>query len=138
MFANIGVLFNILLLLASLSLLGATLTLPGIAGIALMVGMAVDANILIYERIREETRAGQRPAIAIDSGFKRAMATIVDSNLTTLIGAVLMYQFGTGPIRGFAVTLALGIIISMFTAITLTRVLIGSWLAWKKPKTLSI
>lgn len=137
-FANIGIVFNILLLLAVLSLLGATLTLPGIAGIALMVGMAVDANILIYERIREETRAGQRPAVAIDAGFKRAMATIIDSNLTTLIGAMLMYQFGTGPIRGFAVTLAVGIIISMFTAITLTRILITSWLAWKKPKTLAI
>jgi preprotein translocase subunit SecD len=137
-FANIAVVFNIIFLLASLCLLQATLTLPGIAGIALTVGMAVDANILIYERIREELRNGQKIAIAVDSGFTRAMATIIDSNLTTLIGALLMYQFGTGPIRGFAVSLALGIIISMFTAVSLTRVMVVSWLRWRKPKELSI
>ena len=125
---------NFVLLFAGLSLLGATLTLPGIAGIALTLGMAVDANILIYERVREEVRENMPPLSALGAGYNRAMATIIDSNITTLIGAALLYQFGNGPVRGFAVTLALGIIISMFTAISLSRLLILSWLKMRGPQ----
>lgn len=125
--ANLALMMNLVMLLASLNLLQATLTLPGIAGIALTLGMAVDANILIFERVREELRAKQSSLNAINSGFTRAMATIVDSNITTIIGAVLLYEFGTGAVRGFAVTLIVGIIISMFTAVTLTRLLILGW-----------
>lgn len=132
--ANICLFVNFILLFAGLSLLGATLTLPGIAGIALTLGMAVDANILIYERIREEVRDKMPPLSALGSGYNRAMATIVDSNITTLIGAALLYQFGNGPVRGFAVTLALGIVISMFTAISLSRLLILSWLKIRGPQ----
>ncbi len=126
-FADIALIFNLILLFAGLSLLQATLTLPGIAGIALTIGMAVDANVLIYERIKEEIRAGVRPLAAIEAGYRRAMTTIVDSNLTTLIGAAVLFEFGTGPIRGFAVTLALGILISLFTALSLTRLIIILW-----------
>ncbi|RZI45504.1 protein translocase subunit SecD [Candidatus Finniella inopinata] len=126
-FADIALIFNLILLFAGLSLLQATLTLPGIAGIALTIGMAVDANVLIYERIKEEIRAGIRPLAAVDAGYKRAVTTIIDSNLTTLIGAAVLFEFGTGPIRGFAVTLALGILISLFTALSLTRLIIVLW-----------
>lgn len=136
--ANIGLVFNIILLVGATSGLGATLTLAGIAGIALTIGMAVDANILIYERIKEELRLGRSISSAIEAGYERAMTTIIDSNLTTLIAAAVLFYFGTGPIRGFAITLSLGIIISMFTAITLTRVLVGWWINWRKPKELSI
>jgi preprotein translocase subunit SecD len=136
--ANIALLANIVLLVGALSLLGATLTLAGIAGIALTLGMAVDANVLIYERIKEELRAGRTIPQSIEAGYKRAITTIVDSNLTTLIGAALLFQFGSGSIRGFAVTLSLGILISMFTAISLTRVLVSAWLNWRRPKELSI
>lgn len=132
--ANICLFVNFVLLFAGLSLLGATLTLPGIAGIALTLGMAVDANILIYERIREEVKDNMPPLSAIGAGYNRAMATILDSNITTLIGAALLYQFGNGPVRGFAVTLALGILISMFTAISLSRLLILVWLKWRGPR----
>ena len=132
--ANICLFVNFVLLFAGLSLLGATLTLPGIAGIALTLGMAVDANILIYERVREEVRENMPPLSALGAGYNRAMATIIDSNITTLIGAALLYQFGNGPVRGFAVTLALGIIISMFTAISLSRLLILSWLKMRGPQ----
>ncbi|MBY0462253.1 MAG: protein translocase subunit SecD [Alphaproteobacteria bacterium] len=132
LFADIALIFNLILLFAGLSILQATLTLPGIAGIALTIGMAVDANVLIYERIKEELRAGARPALAIDSGYRRAMTTIIDSNLTTLFGAAVLFEFGTGPIRGFAVTLALGILISLFTALSLTRLIIVSWLRRRK------
>lgn len=125
--ANIALILNLALLLAALSFLQATLTLPGIAGIALTLGMAVDANVLIFERIREELRAGRRVNIAVKCGYERAMATILDSNITTLIGAGLLYQFGTGLIRGFSVTLSLGILISMFTAVSVTRVIISIW-----------
>ncbi|MAP24121.1 MAG: protein translocase subunit SecD [Rickettsiales bacterium] len=122
--ACVALFFNLTLLIAGLTLLGATLTLPGIAGIALTLGMAVDANVLIFERIREELSHTKRVSASIQAGFSRAISTIVDSNLTTLIGAGLLYQFGTGPVRGFAVTLTLGILISMFTAITLTKTLL--------------
>jgi len=128
--ANFALMMNLVLLLAALTLLGATLTLPGIAGIALTLGMAVDANVLIYERIKEELKNGQSILSAISMGYERAMATIVDSNVTTLIGAGLLYAFGTGAVRGFAVTLSLGIIISMFTAISLTRILVLLWLKY--------
>jgi preprotein translocase subunit SecD len=125
--ANICLGFNLAFLFGGINLLGATLTLPGLAGIALTLGMAVDANILIFERIREEIRDGMPPLSALSAGFNRATATILDSNITTLIGAALLYQFGNGPVKGFAVTLSLGILISMFTAITLSRLLIEIW-----------
>ena len=136
--ANIALVFNIIFLLAGLTILQATLTLPGIAGIALTIGMAVDANVLIFERIKEELRNGRKPLTAIDLGYNRAMETIIDSNVTTLFGAALLYYFATGPVKGFAVTLALGIIISMFTAVSLTRMITLLWYKLAKPKTLSI
>lgn len=136
--ADIAVIFNIIILIAVMSVIQATLTLPGIAGIALTIGMAVDANVLIYERIKEELRNGHKPASAIEAGYTRAMATIVDSNLTTLIGSVLLYIFGTGVVRGFAVTLSIGILISMFTAISLTRLIAVYWMHKRRPKTLPI
>ena len=137
-FANVALIANLFLILGLLSLLQATLTLPGIAGIVLTIGMAVDANVLIYERIREEVRAGRTPISAIDAGFGRAMATIVDSNVTTLIAAILLYAFGSGPVRGFAVTLAIGIITSMFTAIMVTRLCVVLWLRRTRPQTLPV
>lgn len=130
-FANLALVFNMVLLFAGLSLLQATLTLPGIAGIAMTIGMAVDANVLIYERIKEELRLGTSALQAIEAGFERAMTTIIDSNLTTLIAAAALYEFGSGPIRGFAVTTAIGIAVSMFTALSVTK-LITSW--WFKNK----
>jgi preprotein translocase subunit SecD len=135
-FADLALIFNMCLLFAVLSLLGATLTLPGIAGIALTIGMAVDANVLINERIKEELRLGRKLISAIDVGYQRAMGTIIDSNVTTLIGAGLLYIFGTGPVRGFAVTLSFGVLISMFTAVSLSRVFIVYWLEWFRPKKL--
>jgi preprotein translocase subunit SecD len=138
-FANIALSFNLILLFAGLSLLGATLTLPGIAGIAMTIGMAVDANVLIYERIKEEFKKGLRPHLAIEAGYNRAMSTIIDSNLTTLIGAAALFQFGSGSIRGFAVTLALGIMISMFTALSVTKLITAWWFRTKPSmKTLPI
>jgi len=128
LFADIALVFNMIFLIGGLSLLQATLTLPGIAGIALTIGMAVDANVLIYERIKEELRAGAKPVTAVDAGYKRAMMTIIDSNLTTLFGAAVLFEFGSGPIRGFAVTLALGILISLFTSLSLSRLIIVTWL----------
>jgi protein-export membrane protein SecD len=136
--ANVALLVNLVLILAALSGLQATLTLPGIAGIVLTIGMAVDANVLVFERIREETRNGRGPVTAIDAGYRRAMTTIIDSNLTTLIAALLLLVFGTGPVRGFAITLSLGLITSMFTAIMLTRLLIVTWLRRKRPQALAI
>ncbi|MCX7338094.1 MAG: protein translocase subunit SecD [Alphaproteobacteria bacterium] len=137
-FSSIALVFNLILLFAGLSVLQATLTLPGIAGIALTIGMAVDANVLIYERIKEELRGGAKPITAVDAGYKRAMTTIIDSNLTTLLGAAVLYEFGTGPIRGFAVTLALGILISLFTALSLTKLIIVFWMRSRKVATLPI
>lgn len=134
--ANVGLIANLILLVAGLSLLGATLTLPGIAGIALTIGMAVDANVLIYERIREELRLGRKIQQAIDAGYNRAMTTIIDSNVTTLLAAAVLFYYGSGPVQGFAVTLTLGILVSMFTAISFTRVLVALWINWRKPKTL--
>jgi preprotein translocase subunit SecD len=138
MFANIALVFNIIFLLAGLSLFQATLTLPGIAGIVLGMGMAVDANVLIFERIREEMNIGKSPMAALESGFRQAFRTILDSNITTLIATVLLYIYGTGPVKGFAVTLSLALICSMFTAITLTRFFIVLWFRKVKPKTLPL
>ncbi|MEA1937763.1 MAG: protein translocase subunit SecD [Pseudomonadota bacterium] len=137
-FTSIALLMNVALIFAVLSLLQATLTLPGIAGIVLTVGMAVDANVLIFERIREEFRIGRSPISAIDAGYSRAMSTIIDANLTTLIAATFLYALGSGPVRGFAVTLAIGIMTSMFSAIMITRLMVVTWLKKNKPKTLSL
>ena len=136
--AIIALTLNLLFLFAAMSLVNATLTLPGVAGIILSLGMAVDANVLIFERIREELRSGKSVAAAIDSGYGRAFWTVFDSNLTTLIAGIVLYKFGTGPIRGFAVTLSFGIVISMFTAIFVTRLIQDYIVATKKPETLSI
>ncbi|HXG78372.1 MAG TPA: protein translocase subunit SecD [Methyloceanibacter sp.] len=138
LFANIAVLVNIVLIFAALSLLGATLTLPGIAGIVLVIGIAVDANVLINERIREEIRAGKSPYAAVDSGYSRALITIIDSNVTTLIAVLVLFWLGTGPVRGFAVTLTIGVLASMFTAVTLTRLMVTYWLRWARPQVIPI
>ncbi|HEY0849647.1 MAG TPA: protein translocase subunit SecD [Bradyrhizobium sp.] len=137
-FANIAVMINVAMIFGLLSLLNATLTLPGIAGIVLTVGIAVDSNVLIYERIREELRHGRTPISAIDAGFTRALATILDSNITTFIAAAVLFYIGTGPVRGFAVTLGIGIITTLFTAFTLTRLIVAFWVQWKRPKTVPI
>lgn len=137
-YANMALLVNVSLIFAILSSIQATLTLPGIAGIVLTIGMAVDANVLIFERIKEELSNGRSPMSAIDAGFSRAMGTIIDSNLTTLIAAIILYSFGTGPIKGFAVTLAVGIITSFFSAIMVTRLLVVKWLLKNKPSELKI
>ena len=121
MAASLALTFNIILLVAIMSTLSATLTLPGIAGIVLTVGMAVDANVLIFSRIREELNRGRAPLDAIDAGYNRAFLTIWDANVTTLIVAVILLSYGTGPVKGFAITLSIGIITSMFTAIMGTR-----------------
>lgn len=137
-FTTITVCINLFLMLGALSFLGATLTLPGIAGIILTIGMAVDANVLIFERMREEVKSGKNPKEAAQSGFMEAWTTIVDSNLTTLVAAFVLFYFGTGPVRGFAVTLTIGIITSMFTSVTVTRMIIATWINKYKPKKLPI
>jgi preprotein translocase subunit SecD len=137
-FANIAVAINVAMIFGVLSLLNATLTLPGIAGIVLTVGIAVDSNVLIYERIREELRGGRNAISAIDAGFKRALSTILDSNITTFIAAAVLFYIGTGPVRGFAVTLGIGIITTVFTAFTLTRLIVAGWVRWKRPQTVPI
>ncbi len=133
-FALGAVVVNLLLIMGTMSQIGSTLTLPGIAGLILTVGMAVDANVLIYERIREEMRNGKQPISAIDSGFQRAFSTIIDSNLTTLIAAIVMFWLGSGPIRGFAVTLSLGIFATIFTAFLVTRLMVALWVARQKTR----
>lgn len=137
-YANIALIMNIIMVIGALSFLQATLTLPGIAGIVLTLGMAVDANVLIYERIREEIGKGRSAVSAIESGFRFAFGTIMDSNITSLIAALLLYYFGTGTIKGFAVTLTIGILASMFTATLLTRLIIASWVKRTRPKTIPI
>ena len=134
--ADIALVINVALLVGVLSMLGATLTLPGIAGIVLTVGMAVDANVLIYERIREEARAGRSAIRAIDAGFSKALGTILDANITTMIAAVILFWLGSGPIRGFAITLAIGILTTVFTAFTLTRFLVAMWVKSRRPSTI--
>jgi len=136
--ADVALIMNMILIAAVLSLLQATLTLPGIAGIVLTIGMAVDANVLIFERVREEQRNGRTPISAVDAGYKRALMTIIDANITTLIAAVLLFLFGSGPIKGFAVTLAIGLLSSMFTAIMVTRLMVVTWLRRKRPQVLPI
>ncbi|MHA1549160.1 MAG: protein translocase subunit SecD [Alphaproteobacteria bacterium] len=136
--ANLALLVNIVLVFGVVTSLGATLTLPGIAGIVLTVGMAVDSNVLIYERIREEFKHGRTAISAIDIGFKRALGTIVDANITTMIAAVTLFALGTGPIKGFAVTNMIGIVTTVFTAFTFTQLLIAGWVAWRRPTSLAI
>jgi protein-export membrane protein SecD len=138
LYADIALFFNLCLIMASLSLLGATLTLPGIAGIALTMGMAVDANVLIYERIREELRGGRSIISSLQAGFERAFGTILDSHVTTLVAGALMFWLGSGPVKGFAVTLSLGVITSLFSAILVTRLLIVTWVRRVKPKVIPI
>ncbi|HXL99751.1 MAG TPA: protein translocase subunit SecD, partial [Rhizomicrobium sp.] len=137
-FADVALTLNVVLLFAALTLFGATLTLPGIAGIVLTMGMAVDANVLIYERIREEQRNGRSMLASIDTGFRRAMATIVDANMTHLIASLILFQLGSGPVRGFAVTLGVGIITSFFTAVMVTRLIVVLWLRAMRPRKLAI
>ena len=137
-FANIALVFNFILLIAAMSLLQATLTLPGIAGMVLTLGMAVDANVLIHERIREEIRAGRGPVMAIDAGYRAASGTIMDSNLTVIISSVFLYFFGSGTVKGFALTLILGTIISMFTAVVVARLCTVVWLRRTRPQILPI
>lgn len=136
--ANVALALNMLLLAAGLAAFGATLTLPGIAGIALTIGMAVDANVLIYERMREELRLGKTPRAAVEAGYEKATVTIIDSNLTTLIAAFVLFQFGTGPVKGFAVTLTIGLVANLFTAIIVTRSIFDYLLIQRRIKTLSI
>jgi SecD/SecF fusion protein len=136
--ADVALIFNLILTMAALSLLQATLTLPGIAGMLLTLGMSVDANVLINERIREETKNGRSPIAALDAGFRRAFSTIVDSNLTTLIKMALLFVLGSGAVKGFAVTISLGILTSMFTAIVVVRWLISVWLRRRRPAALPV
>ncbi|MEN8780769.1 MAG: MMPL family transporter, partial [Desulfobacterales bacterium] len=133
-----ALLLNILLIGGGLAAFQATLTLPGIAGIILTIGMAVDANVLIFERIREELNLGKTLRAAVDAGYDRATLTILDANVTTLIAAVVLFQFGTGPVKGFAVTLSLGVIASLFTALILTRQIFDFLLIGRSLKHLSI
>lgn len=138
LFANIALMINLLLIIGVLSLLQATLTLPGIAGIVLTIGMAVDANVLIFERIREEVRLGKSPIAAIETGYNRALTTILDANITTFIAAAILFYLGTGPVKGFAVTLSIGIITSVFTAFVVTRLFVSIWVRYKRPKSIPI
>jgi preprotein translocase subunit SecD len=138
LFANIAVAINVAMIFGVLSMLNATLTLPGICGIVLTIGIAVDSNVLIYERIREEVRTGRTAINAIDAGFSRALATILDSNITTFIAAAVLFYIGTGPVRGFAVTLGVGILTSLFTAFTLTRLIVAYWVRLWRPRTVPI
>jgi preprotein translocase subunit SecD len=136
--ANLALVVNVVLIFGIMSALQVTLTLPGIAGIVLTIGMAVDANVLIYERIREEARMGKTPFNAIDAGFRRAMVTILDANLTTLITGIILYIVGTGPVQGFAATLSIGVCTSVFTAVTVTRLFVSIWLRRRRPQVLPI
>jgi preprotein translocase subunit SecD len=136
--ADVALVANLILIMGALSGLQATLTLPGIAGIVLTLGMAVDANVLIFERIREEAGNFRGPVSAVDAGYRRALTTIFDANITTLIAAVLLFYFGSGPVKGFAVTLAIGLVTSMFTAIMVTRLLVAGWLRRRRPQALPI
>ncbi|WP_299967291.1 protein translocase subunit SecD [uncultured Roseobacter sp.] len=138
LFANVALIINIGLIFGLLSLIGATLTLPGIAGIVLTVGMAVDANVLIFERIREELKTSKGPARAIELGYEKALSAILDANITTFITAVILFAMGSGPVRGFAITLGLGILTSVFTAIFVTRLLIVMWFERRRPKTIEV
>ena len=137
-FANLALAIHVILIFAGMAITGATLTMPGIAGIVLTIGMAVDSNVLIYERIREEFKMGRSIVSALDAGFTRAFATIVDSNVTMLIAAIVLFILGSGPVKGFAVTLALGIVTTIFTAVTMTRLMIALWYRTQRPRALPI
>jgi preprotein translocase subunit SecD len=137
-FANIALAINIALIFAALSAVGGTLTLPGIAGIVLTIGMAVDANVLVFERIREELRVNKSAARAIELGYERALSAIIDANITTFITAVVLFTVGAGPVRGFAITLGIGIITSVFTALFVTRIIVETWYRWRKPATVVV
>jgi preprotein translocase subunit SecD len=134
LFASFALVVNMILIMAVMSLLQATLTLPGIAGMVLAIGLAVDANVLVFERIKEELRAGRSILSSIDTGYQRAHVTIIDSNLTALISALILFSFGSGPIKGFAVTTSIGVVTSYFCAIMLTRLMVLVWLSYAKPK----
>ncbi|MEC8795250.1 MAG: SecD/SecF family protein translocase subunit, partial [Pseudomonadota bacterium] len=136
--ANVALIMNVALIFGFLSALGATLTLPGIAGIVLTIGMAVDANVLIFERIREELKTARGPARAIELGYEKALSAIIDANITTFITAVILFMLGSGPVRGFAVTLGIGILTSVFTAIFVTRLIIVTWMERRRPKTIVV
>jgi len=138
LFANIALIINVAMIFGLLSLIGATLTLPGIAGIVLTVGMAVDANVLVFERIREELKTAKGPARAIELGYEKALSAIIDANITTFITAAILFTLGSGPVRGFSVTLGLGILTSVFTAIYVTRLLIVLWFERRRPKTIEV
>ena len=138
LFANIALLINVVLMFGLLSMIGATLTLPGIAGIVLTIGMAVDANVLVFERIREELKTAKGPARAIELGYEKALSAIVDANITTFLTAAILFIMGAGPVKGFAVTLGLGIITSVFTAIFVTRTMVVIWFERRKPKMLEV
>jgi protein-export membrane protein SecD len=138
LFAIVALVANFILVLAAMSAIGATLTLPGIAGLILVLAAAVDANVLIYERMREEAEQGRSAALSIEAGFSRAMITIIDANLTTILAALILFQFGAGPVRGFAWTLSIGVITSVFTAVLITQILIAWWFRAARPKTLPI
>jgi preprotein translocase subunit SecD len=136
--ANLGLILNLSMMFGALSLIGGTLTLPGIAGIVLTVGTAVDGNVLVYERIREELRHAKGPARAIELGYDRALSAIIDANITTMISALILYFEGSGPVRGFAVTLALGILTSVFTTVYLSRLILVMWFERRRPKTIEV
>jgi preprotein translocase subunit SecD len=137
-FASAALVINMAMIFGVLSSIGATLTLPGIAGIVLTIGMAVDANVLIFERIREELRTARGPARAIELGYERAMSAIIDANITTLVSAAILFFLGSGPVKGFAVTLVVGLVTSVYTAIYVTRLFVVLWFARKRPKTIEL
>jgi preprotein translocase subunit SecD len=137
-FATVALGINVALLFGALSTIGGTLTLPGIAGIVLTIGMAVDANVLVFERIREELRNAKSPGRAVELGYEKALSAIVDANITTFITATVLFAVGSGPVRGFAITLGIGIITSVFTALFVTRVLVEIWIGWRRPKTIIV
>ncbi|MEM7710555.1 MAG: protein translocase subunit SecD, partial [Pseudomonadota bacterium] len=137
-FATVALGINVALIFGLLSLIGGTLTLPGIAGIVLTIGMAVDANVLVFERIREELKTAKGPARAIELGYERALSAIVDANITTFIIATILFTLGSGPVRGFAVTLGIGILTSVFTSIFVTRLLIVLWFERRRPRTIEV
>ena len=137
-FANLALAMNVILIFGTLSAIGATLTLPGIAGIVLTIGMAVDANVLVFERIREELKTARGPARAIELGYQRALSAIVDANITTFITATILYMVGSGPVRGFAITLGIGILTSVFTAFFITRLIMVTWFERKRPRTITV
>lgn len=138
LFANIALILNVAMIFALLSIIGATLTLPGIAGIVLTIGMAVDANVLVFERIREELKTARGPARAIELGYEKALSAILDANVTTFITAMILFAIGSGPVRGFSITLGLGIITSVFTAIYVTRLIVVTWFERARPKTIEV